>query len=176
VRSDQGDRGATGTAVSTEPKPRPVTVDRVTHEDVPAICALLKRVGDAQPPGLPAELIKLWQPSQLEFTSQMEGVTYFAARRDGRLLGTVGCELRHGTGHVVVLAVEPEARRQGVASALLTATTDWAKRSNIPSLWVDALARFTSVSALLKRLGFVESGTLHKHEWGEDVCLFERIL
>ena len=106
----------------------------------------------------------------------MEGVTYFAARRDGRMLGTVGCEIRHGTCHLLVLAVEPEARRQGVATALLTAAVEWAKRANVPSVWVDSLARFTAVGALLKRLGFSETGTLHKHEWGEDVCLFERVL
>jgi GNAT superfamily N-acetyltransferase len=176
VRPEQGDRGAEGTVSPVPPKPHPVVVERITHADVPAICTLLKKVGDAQPAGLPAELLKAWQPAPLEFTSQMEGVTYFAARRDGRLIGAIGCEIRHGTCHLMVLAVDPETRRQGVASALLGAATEWAKRSNAPSIWVDALARFTPVAAFLRRHGYSEAGALHKHEWGEDIALFERVL
>lgn len=176
MRPEQGDRGAESTASPAAPKPQPAVVERITHADVPAICALLKRVADAQPAGLPPELAKAWQPGPLEFTSQMEGVTYFAARREGRILGTVGCEIRHGTCHLMVLAVEPEARRQKVATALLVAAMEWAKHSNAPTVWVDALARFSSVAGLLKHHGFSEAGTLHKHEWGEDVVLFERVL
>ncbi len=176
MRPEQGDRGAESTGPPAVPKPHPLLVERITHADIPAICALLKKVGDGQPAGLPSELLKAWQPGPLEFTSQMEGVTYFAARREGRVLGTIGCELRHGTCHVMVLAVDPEARRQGVASALLTSATEWAKRSSAPSVWVDALARFLPVAAFLKRHGFTEAGTLHKHEFGEDIALFERVL
>jgi GNAT superfamily N-acetyltransferase len=153
-----------------------VTVDRVTHVDVPAICALYKKVWDAHPPGLPSELVKAWQPTQLEFTSWMEGVTYFAARRDGRLLGCVGCEIRHGACHLVNLAVDPEARRQGVGSALIASAVEWARKSGSPVVWADGLARFTVATRLFLKLGFTEVGTLHKHEWAEDVRLFERAL
>ncbi len=159
------------------PKDRaPLAVERITHQDVPAICSLYKRVWEAEPPGLPPELLKAWQPTPLEFTSGMEGVTYFAARRDGRLVGVVGCELGHGNCHLVRLAVEIDARRQGVATALLGMVLDWAKRSNSASVWVDAHNRFSAAASLFKRLGFSECGLLHKHDFGEDVRLFERIL
>ncbi len=153
-----------------------LVVERITHQDVPAICALYKKVWDAEKEGLPPELLKTSQPTPLEFTSWMEGVTYFAARRDGRLVGVVGCELGDGSAHLVHLAVDPDVRRQGVASALLSAAADWAKRSNAEELWVDALARFRAAVALFTRLGFAECGHLHKHQWHEDVRLFERML
>jgi GNAT superfamily N-acetyltransferase len=156
--------------------PHAVTVDRITHVDVPAICGLYKKVWDAHPPGLPPELVKSWQPTQLEFTSWMEGVTYFGARRDGRLVGAVGCEIRRGSCRLVNLAVDPEARRQGVGSALLASAVDWARHSGSPVVWVDALAKFTTARALFQKIGFVEVGTLHKHEWAEDVRLFEKLL
>jgi GNAT superfamily N-acetyltransferase len=156
--------------------PGPLLVERITHQDVPAICALYKKVWDAERTGLPAELVKSWQPTPLEFTSWMEGVTYFAARRDGRLLGVVGCELRDGSGHLVNLVVDQETRRQGVASALLVAAVDWAKRSNAPELWVDTLTRFPAAAALFTHFGFTECGLLHKNQWHEDVRLFERLL
>jgi len=141
------------------------------------MCALFKRVWDAPPvTGIPPELLKSWQPTPLEFTSGMEGVTYFAARRDGRLIGAVGCEFDRGNCRLLHLAVDAEARRSGVATALLTAAVEWARHSNVPVVWGVALARFTAVPALLKKLSFVECGVLHRHEWGEDVRLFERLL
>jgi GNAT superfamily N-acetyltransferase len=180
VAQEHSDRGAEGTATTGgRPNDRsnhPLAVERLTHLDVPAICALYKKVGDAQAPGLPPELIKAWTPSPLEFTSRMEGITYFAARRDGRMVGAIGCEMRQGAAHLVHLGVDPDARRQGVATALVTTAVEWAKRANAPVVWVDALARFNGAGALLKRLGFAEAGTLHKYEWAEDVRLFERVL
>lgn len=154
----------------------PLVVERITHQDIPAVTALYKKVWESEPTGLPTELVKSWQPTPLEFTSWMEGVTYFAARRDGRVVGVLGCELEHGSGHLVDLAVDPESRRQGVASALLVAALDWAKRSNALEVWVDVLARFTAASSLFTHREFVECGILHKHQWYEDVRMFERML
>ena len=159
-----------------EKGPGPLIVERITHQDVPAVCALYKKVWESDPTGLPTPLVKSWQPTPLEFTSWMEGVTYFAGRRDGRLIGAVGCELREGSCRLVHLAVDPEYRRQGVASALLASAVDWAKRSNVPEVWVDALARFSAAASLFRHLGFAECGRLHRHQWNEDVLLFERLL
>jgi GNAT superfamily N-acetyltransferase len=154
-----------------------LVVERITHQDVPEICSLYRRVWESPPaPGLPAELVKSWQPTPLEFTSWMEGVTYFAARRDGRLVGVIGCEVDHGNCHLVSLAVDASARRQGIGTALVSAGVEWARHANATQVWANGLARFTAVSALFKHLGFIECGVLHKHEWSEDVRLFERIL
>ncbi len=151
-----------------------IVVERVTHQEVPAICALYKKVVETQPGGLPVELLKGWTPTPLEFTSWMDGVTYFVARRDGRLIGSVGCEVRHGACHLVHLVVDPEFRRQGVASALLGTAVEWARRANAAVVWVDPLAKLTAAVGLLKQLGFSEVGVLHKHMWAEDVRVFER--
>jgi GNAT superfamily N-acetyltransferase len=170
----EGERPAAGS--SSEKVASGLVVERITHQDVPAVCALLKKIWESEPTGLPVPLLKTWQPTPLEFTSWMEGVTYFAGRREGRVVGVVGCELKNGSCHLVHLAVDPESRRQGVATALLAAALDWAKRSNAPEVWADALARFTAAAALFKHLGFAECGHLHKHQWNEDVRLFEWLL
>jgi len=176
VATGQGsDRRAERAPPSGDKPAVELSVERVTHQDIPAICSLYKKVWEAEN-GLPGELLKAWQPGPLEFTSWMEGVTYFAARRGGHLVGIVGCEPRHGTFRIVHLAVEPEARRQGVGRALLTQVIEWVRRSNGSSLWADPLSRFQAAGALFRKLGFAEGGVLHKHEWGEDVRLFERVL
>ena len=176
MATEQGsDRRAERPPPGPEKPPAEVTVERVTHQDIPAICSLYKKVWESEA-GLPADLLKAWQPSPLEFTSWMEGVTYFAARRAGHLVGIVGCELRRGACRLVQLAVEPEARRQAVGTALVSAAVDWARRSTAATVWANPLARFQACGHLLLRLGFVESGILHRHESGEDVRLFERVL
>ena len=169
-----GERAA---APGDKPSEGATVVERITTQDVPEICALYRRVWESSSnPGLPAELAKSWQPTPLEFTSWMEGVTYFAARRDGRLLGVIGCEVAHGNCHLVHLAVDADARRKGVGTALVAAGIEWARHSGASQVWGDALAPFSAAIALFKHLGFSECGVLHKHEWNEDVRLFEQIL
>ncbi len=173
---DRGDRGPGAVAKPAEKGTLPVAIERVTHQEVPAICALYKKVVEVQPSDLPVELLKGWLPTPLEFTSWMAGVTYFVARKDGHLIGSVGCEIRHGGCHLVNLVVDPEFRRHGVATALVTTAIDWARKSNAAVVWVDPLARLTPAVAVLKHLGFSEVGLLHKHMWAEDVRVFERLI
>lgn len=169
-------RGGERSGPPTEKTNGVALVERITHQDVPAICGLYKKVWEPTPAGVPPELAKSWQPTALEFTSWMEGVTYFAARRDGHLVGVVGCELRHGSCRMKHLAVDPEHRRHGIATALVTAAVDWARHGNATSIWIDPPTLFGPTAALFQRLGFDRAGVLHKHEWSMDVNLFERIL
>ena len=176
MATDQGsDRRAEQAPSGTEKVPAELTVERVTHQDIPAICSLYKKVWEFEP-GLPSELVKAWVPIPLEFTSWMEGVTYFVARRAGHMVGVIGCETRHGACRLVNLAVEPEGRRKGVGAALLTAAVDWARKSNSGTVWADPLGRFEAAAHLFRKAGFAECGLLHRHDWGEDVRFFERVL
>jgi len=174
--SDRGDERAVPAVAKGSAPPKSVVVERLTHLDVPDICALYKRVWDAYRPEIPAELVKAWEPTPLEFTSWMEGVTYFAARREGRMIGAIGCAIEDGSLQMVHIAVDPEARRQGVGRLLINAAVEWGRHNKVNAIWVDALARFQAVAALLKDLGFAEGGVLHRHRWNEDVRLFEKTL
>ena len=154
------------------------SVERLTHQDIPDICALYKRVWDAFRPELPRELVKAWEPSPLEFTSWMEGVTYFAARRDGRMIGAVGCAIEDGA-----LPDRPPRRRpRGPPAgdrhrARRTPRVEWAEAQQA------ATPSGSTRSPDSRRpprcssgLGFTECGVLHRHRWNEDVRLFEKLL
>jgi GNAT superfamily N-acetyltransferase len=155
------------------PSPTGVVIDRVSHEDIPEICALYKRVWETHHDGVPAEFLKSAMPTPLEFTSRMEGVTYFVAREGKRLLGIVGTALTEGNCRLVGLAVDVDARRKGTGKALVLTAVDWARKNKANSVWVDALDRFTEAKALFHDLGFAEAGVVHRHRWNEDVRLFE---
>jgi GNAT superfamily N-acetyltransferase len=158
------------------PEPVGLVVERLNHENIPAVCALYKRVWDAFRPELPPEILKSWEPSPLEFSSQMEGVTYFAAREGGKMLGAIGCSFSNGSCRFVQIVVDPEARRRGIGTQLIRAGEEWARHNNVREVWVDALTRFNGAAEMLKHLGFTEAGVLHRHFWGEDVRFFERLL
>jgi GNAT superfamily N-acetyltransferase len=157
------------------PTPAGVVIDRVSHEDIPEICALLKRVWESPHDGIPAEFLKSAVPTPLEFTSRMEGVTYFVAREGKRLLGIVGSAFAEGSCRLVDLAIDADARRKGIATALVLTAVDWARKNHATVVWVDVLDRFAEAKALFLHLGFKEAGLLHHHRWNEDVRLFEKL-
>jgi GNAT superfamily N-acetyltransferase len=170
-----GERSGSSTEKS-DGRSSTLSVERLTHAEIPEICSLFKRVWDSFEPGLSTELAKSWKPTPLEFTSWMERVTYFAAVKDGHIVGTVGCEISDGNCRLIHLVVDPDARRRGVATALVRTAVDWARHSNSHEVWVDVLARFTAASALLKHLEFDDAGVLHRHRYNEDVRFFEKLL
>ncbi|HEV2449744.1 MAG TPA: GNAT family N-acetyltransferase [Thermoplasmata archaeon] len=177
-RAEKGEKAAEAPPAPppAAPAPHPIIVERLTHQDVPEICNLFRRVWEPYLAGLPAEVQRAWQPTPLEFTSGMEGVTYFSARRDGKLIGVVGCELVDGACHLLNLCVEADQRRHGVGTALLQAALEWARHAGAKSLFADILPRFPDAALLLSQQQFAEAGTLHRHFWGEDVRQFERLL
>jgi RimJ/RimL family protein N-acetyltransferase len=170
----KSDRGEARPAGKTNGA-RALAVERLAHEGIPEICALYKRVWD-QFADLPGDRSRDWVPTPLEFTSWMEDGTYFVVRADGRIVGAIGLELRHGSCRIVRLAVDPDYRRRGIATALTEQAVDWARRGRLGSIWADALSRFAPAANLFQRLGFSECGLFHRHFWNEDVRVFEKPL
>ena len=174
--STPGERATVKAAASPAVAPAPLVILQATHNDIPEICALYKRVWDEYRGKLPEELIKSWEPSTLEFTSWMEGVTYFAARRDKKLVGIVACMPNDKAIQIAHLAVEQEYRRQDVGTNLVTLAIDWSRRSGANSVWVETLEVFDGAIRLFSKLGLRKCGELHRHFWNQDVHIFERVL
>jgi len=172
----RADRPAAEAAGGKSPEAKPLAIERLTHEDVGEIVQLFRRVWEPYLTGLPPEVQRRWQPTPLEFTSGMEGVTYFAAKRGGKIIGVIGCRMVDGACHLLHLCVDVEHRRHGIGTALLAAGLGWSQHANARSIYGDVLARFPEALGLFKACGFTEAGLLHRHFWGEDVRVFEKIL
>lgn len=117
---------------------------------------------------------KPWSPDV--FRSEIEQVAtgsrcYLTARRSpvgtarsvkrspkGRIVGHAGLWFTHDEAHVTNVAVHPDARRSGVATALMLALADEAIRRECVAWTLEV--RLTSVGAqeLYRNFGFVPAG------------------
>lgn len=91
---------------------------------------------------------------------------FIARDASGHALGFVEVAIRHdyvnGTesspvGFLEGIHVEPEARRRGVARALVEAAARWARGKGCAEFATDALLENEASHAVLRRLGFQET-------------------
>lgn len=86
----------------------------------------------------------------------------FVADRDGRILGYVYAavepqswkELRDEAGYIHDVAVDPDSRRQGVATGLMAAALDWLRTRGVPRVVLGTASQNAGAQRLFERLGF----------------------
>ena len=83
---------------------------------------------------------------------------WFAAEKDGTLLGYAGMQTVLDEGYIDNIAVDPGLRRMGVASALLNAMETEAKAQKLAFLSLEVRAGNTPAIALYARFGFQTIG------------------
>ena len=96
-------------------RPRPddaqridVEISRLTYGDLPNVIAIERRSFPA-PWSLAMFVLELSKPSSI----------CLGVRHGGELIGYLVCSRYHTVWHLMNVAVEPELRRQGIASALI---------------------------------------------------------
>jgi predicted N-acetyltransferase YhbS len=89
------------------------------------------------------------------FAERFRSDTIFVAQDDMRLIGSVFCTPEEGALYVGRLAVAPDWRRRGVASALVDATKDEARRIGAARITLGARIALPGNVALFRRHGFV---------------------
>jgi GNAT superfamily N-acetyltransferase len=148
-------------------------IRRATRADLPSLGrlgALLMRIHhdfDAKrfmmPGGNPEEGYSWFLGEQLE---QDDAVVLVATRLDGgEVIGYAYAglepmswrELREACGFVHDVAVDPTARREGVATALMQAAIDWLKQHGAPRVVLWTAARNNTARQLFAQLGFRET-------------------
>jgi ribosomal protein S18 acetylase RimI-like enzyme len=97
-----------------------------------------------------------WRPPEITPT-MFDGKLVLLAENDGEPVGYAFGELDpQGYAHVNIVYVVPERRRQGVATALLTAFGERARAQGIEHLTLDVATRNEVGREAWRRLGFTE--------------------
>jgi ribosomal protein S18 acetylase RimI-like enzyme len=154
---------------STSPSPdAPFVIRRATTADLPALgtlgASLLRTHYDFDPQrfmaprGDPVSGYGWFLGTQLK----EEDVAVFVAEQLGKVIGYVYAgmepqswkELRERAGFIHDVVVAPEARRTGVASALVEAASEWLRSVGAPRVMLWTAEKNDSAQRLFTRLGF----------------------
>jgi len=154
----------------------PPCIEAAKESDAVKIAALYKRVWDEYCGKFPTELVRARQPSAEQMRKWMRLDTYFVAKEGSRIIGVMGCSLKHGTCLLMHMVVDKRDRKRGIGSALTKKAIDYARENGAIKVWLDTTPRLKEAISLYEKHGFVRCGHRKKHYWGEDVYLYELML
>jgi len=107
---------------------------------------------------------------------RVHGCLYLAAEVDGRLVGYAGTWVFSGEAHIMNVAVDPPARRQGIAEALLLELLEQAVAMGARFAYLEVRPTNEQALALYGKLGFRPYGRRPSYyaDTGEDALLMAR--
>lgn len=124
-----------------------VTLGTFRQSDREAVCALWQRVFQNEPPWNDPEII-----IDRKLTEQPE--LFLVARLDGHVVGTVLCGFDGCRAWIHHLAVDPEARRQGIATRLMAEAERLAAERGAPKLNLQVVEGNDAALAFYRALGY----------------------
>lgn len=151
------------------------SIERARESDASQISSLYKKVWDEYKGKFPNELIVAREPSVKQVRRWIKQDTYFVTKEDGKVVGVVGCSLKHGTCLLVHMVVDKNKRNKGIGSALTEKVITYARENNAIKVWLDTSPVLKEAISIYRRFGFVKCGHLRKHYWGEDIDLYELV-
>lgn len=120
---------------------------RMTPEDVPYISKL-----EEQTFSMP------WSAeSFLEMISK-EDARYYVAEQDGQLLGGCGVLMIAGEGNITNVVISPEARNQGIGTAMLQHLLQEGEREGLTAFTLEVRVSNAAAIHVYEKLGFVSAG------------------
>ncbi len=116
--------------------------------------------------------------AMVEELGRRRGGFFLAAERLGQAIGYAGVWVFAGEAHIMNIAVDSAARRQGVGEALLLALLDRAVEQGARLAYLEVRPTNTSAIALYEKLGFLPYGSRPGYyaDTGEHALLMARRL
>lgn len=124
-----------------------IKFSRMTKEDIPAI-AELEILCFSQP----------WSEQAFEAELQNKHAIFYVAKSGDKLAGYIGMHHVLDEGYIANVAVHPDFRRRGVATALIGRLLLYAKRSRMTFLTLEVREGNAAAIDCYKQLGFGEVG------------------
>jgi len=153
--------------MSSAPRPTPrLEICRLTYSDLPQVLAVERRAFPT-PWSLAMFVLELSKPA---------GVC-LVARNEGEVAGHLICSRYDTVWHLMNIAVDPDARRRGIASALLSALLERIDDgSGEVQLTLEVRPTNHGAIELYERFGFRSAGTRPRYyqDNGEDAVIMWR--
>ncbi len=144
--------------------------------DASSLARLYREVWSREVEALGAELAAKRSPDAETVRSWIEADPYFVLEGESGIIASLGCELRHGTLHLVHLVVHPDFRRLGCARRLMLEAEAFAREAGVAKIWFDTAPGLEASRRLYEAFGYKICGHLRKHYWGTDILLYEKML
>jgi ribosomal protein S18 acetylase RimI-like enzyme len=98
-----------------------------------------------------------WEEELVDVKRRLQDSAIFLAEDEGRSVGLLGLDFgRPGIAHVQSVYVRPEARRRGVAAALVAEAAAMSRQHGYDHIELDVLTSNHGALVVYERLGFVE--------------------
>jgi ribosomal-protein-alanine N-acetyltransferase len=138
-------------------------IRRLTYADLPQVVAIERRAFPT-PWSLAMFVLELSKPSGI----------CLAATRAGRLVGYLVCSRYDTVWHIMNVAVDPDRRRRGIASALLGALLD--RVGSDAQITLEVRRSNGGAIQLYERFGFRSAGVRPRYyaDNGEDAVIMWR--
>ena len=101
---------------------------------------------------------KPWREDEFEDLLEGEGIYGFLADDDDVALGLILCRMAAGEVEVLTVGVTPQARRRGVALALMLAALDIAREAGTSAAFLEVAVDNDAAITLYELMGFVRTG------------------
>ncbi|WP_147803349.1 ribosomal protein S18-alanine N-acetyltransferase [Alkalicoccus halolimnae] len=92
---------------------------------------------------------------------------YFIAEQDRKIVGYCGLWVIVGDGHITNIAVDPDARGQGIGNDLLSASIEMAKMLGADKLSLEVRVTNETAQNLYRKYGF-ENGGIRKRYYTDN--------
>ncbi len=146
----------------------PTTIRNLGYSDLPQVISIERR-SFPTPWSLAMFVLELSKPSSI-CLAIVEG----GGARSGKLLGYAICSRYADVWHLMIIAIDPERRREGLGATLLAALIERAGPDEAYTL--EVRPSNAGAIALYERFGFRSAGTrpLYYRDTGEDALIMWR--
>ena len=132
-----------------------MSVRRATTDDLDVIRAHWEAMEEEI--GGPPWVRETWEEELVDVERRLRDSAIFLAEDDGQLVGLLGLDFgNEKIAHVQSVYVRPEARRRGVANALMAEAAAMSREHGYDHIELDVLTSNHGALAVYERLGFVE--------------------